>query len=63
MVTVDQMQFSFMPERGTKLCDELEAVQEFAYLGDRVSASGGCSLVWLCDKERERPCFEKGIRF
>ena len=25
-----------------KLCDEVEAVREFTYLGDRVSAIGGC---------------------
>ena len=25
-----------------KLCDEMETVRKFTYLGDRVSASGGC---------------------
>ena len=25
-----------------KLCDEVETVKEFTYLGDRVSAGGGC---------------------
>ena len=25
-----------------KLCDEVETVREFTYLGDRVSAVGGC---------------------
>ena len=25
-----------------KLCDQVEKVKEFTYLGDRVSADGGC---------------------
>ena len=29
-------------EQEEKLCDEVETVRGFAYLGDRVSASGGC---------------------
>ena len=28
-----------------KLCDEVEAVMECTYLGDRVSAGGGCETV------------------
>ena len=28
-----------------KLCDEVETVMEFTYLGDRVSAGGGCEAV------------------
>ena len=28
-----------------KSCDEVEAVQEFTYLGDRVSADGGCEAA------------------
>ena len=28
-----------------KLYDEVETVREFTYLGDRVSASGGCEAV------------------
>ena len=28
-----------------KLCDEVETVSEFAYLGDRVSAGGGCEAA------------------
>ena len=32
-------------EHEEKLCDEEDAVREFAYLGDRVSASGGCETV------------------
>ena len=27
------------------LCDEVETVREFTYLGDRVSASGGCEAA------------------
>ena len=27
------------------LCDEVETVKEFTYLGDRVSAGGGCEAV------------------
>ena len=29
-------------EQEDKLCDEVESVQECPYLGDRVSAGGGC---------------------
>ena len=29
-------------EQEEKLCDEVETVREFTYLGDRVSADGGC---------------------
>ena len=28
-----------------KLCDEVETVNEFTYLGDRVSAGGGCKAA------------------
>ena len=28
-----------------KLCDEVETVNEFCYLGDRLNASGGCEAV------------------
>ena len=28
-------------EQEVKLCDEVETVSEFTYLGDRVSAGGG----------------------
>ena len=28
-----------------KLCDEVETVREFTYLGDRVSAGGGCEAA------------------
>ena len=29
-------------EQEVKLCDEVETVSDFTYLGDRVSAGGGC---------------------
>ena len=32
-------------EQEEKLCDEVETVSEFTYLGDRVSASGGCEAA------------------
>ena len=32
-------------EQEVKLCDEVETVSEFIYLGDRVSASGGCEAA------------------
>ena len=32
-------------EQKEKLCDEVETVREFTYLGDRVSASGGCEAA------------------
>ena len=32
-------------EQEVKLCDEVETVGEFTYLGDRVSAGGGCEGV------------------
>ena len=28
-----------------KLCDEVETVNEFCYLGDRLSSSGGCEAA------------------
>ena len=28
-----------------RLCDEVEAVSEYAYFGDRVSAGGGCEAA------------------
>ena len=28
-----------------KLCDEVETVRDFTYLGDRVSAGGGCEAA------------------
>ena len=32
-------------EHDKKLCDEIEAVLEFTYIGDRVSAGGGCEAA------------------
>ena len=32
-------------EQEVKLCDKVETVSEFTYLGDRVSASGGCEAA------------------
>ena len=32
-------------EQGEKLCDGVEAVRKFTYLGDRVSAGGGCDAA------------------
>ena len=32
-------------EQEEKLCDEVETVREFTYLGDRASASGGCEAA------------------
>ena len=37
-------------EQEDKLCDEVKKVWEFTYLGDRVSAGGGCeAAVTVCD--------------
>ena len=32
-------------KREERLCDEVETVREFTYLGDRVSAGGGCEAA------------------
>ena len=32
-------------EEELKVCDEVETVREFTYLGDRVSAGGGCKAA------------------
>ena len=32
-------------EQEVKLCDEVETVRKFTYLGDRVSAGGGCEVA------------------
>ena len=32
-------------EQEEKLCDEVETVRDFTYLGDRVSAGGGCEAA------------------
>ena len=40
-------------EQEEKLCDEVETVREFTYLGDRVSAGGGCEVA-VTDRTRCR---------
>ena len=32
-------------EQEEKLCDEVETVMEFTYLGDRMNAGGGCEAA------------------
>ena len=32
-------------EQEVKICDEVEIVSEFTYLGDRVSVGGGCEAA------------------
>ena len=32
-------------EHGEKLCDEVKTVREFTYLGDWLSADGGCETA------------------
>ena len=32
-------------EQKEQLCDEVKTVREFTYLGDRVSADGGCEAA------------------
>ena len=43
-------------EQDAKLCDEVDTVKEFTYIGDRESAGGGCedsvnarTGFWLVD--------------
>ena len=56
-------------EQEEKLCDEVETVREFTYLGDRVSAGGGCeaavSARIRCGWVKLRECSEllHGRRF
>ena len=38
-------------EQEIKLCDEVETVSEFTYLGDRVSAGGGCEAAVTASTE------------
>ena len=35
-----------------KVCDEVETVREFTYLGDRVSAGGGCEAAVTAKTKR-----------
>ena len=39
------MEFWRDSEQVEKLCDNVETVREFTYLGDRVSAGGGCKAA------------------
>ena len=56
-------------EQEVKLCDEVETVSEFTYLGDRVSPSGGCETAETartrCGLVKHRECGEllHGRRF
>ena len=49
-------------EQEEKLCDEVETVREFTYLGDWVSAGGGCEAAVTartrCGWVRFRECSE-----
>ena len=49
-------------EHEEKLCDEVETVKEFTYLGDRVSAREGCEAVVIsrtrCEWVTLRECGE-----
>ena len=52
-----------------KLCDEVETVNEFCYLGDRLNASGDCEAAvtkrvkigWVRFRKWERYCLEIGF--
>ena len=45
-----------------KLCDEVDTVREFTYLGDRVSVGGGCeaavTAITRCGWVKFRECGE-----
>ena len=49
-------------EQEEKLSDEVETVREFTYLGDRVSAGGGCEAAVTartrCERFKFRECGE-----
>ena len=49
-------------EQEDKLCDDVETVWEFTYLGDKVSAGGGCeaavTAITRCGRVRFRECGE-----
>ena len=40
-------------EQEVILCDEVETVSEFTYLGDRVSAGGGCEAAATARKDKK----------
>ena len=46
-------------EQEEKLCDEVETVRDFACLGDRVSAGGGCESAVIA---RTRRWWAKRVR-
>ena len=49
-------------EEKEKLCDEVETVREFPYLGERLSADGGCEAAVIartrCGLVKFRECAE-----
>ena len=48
-------------EQEEKLCEEVKTVREFTYLGDMVSADGGCEAVTTrtrCRWAKLRECRE-----
>ena len=49
-------------EQEEKLCNEVETVSELTYLGDRVSAGGGCEAAVTartrCGRVKSRECGE-----
>ena len=49
-------------EQEEKLCDEVETARKFTYLGERVSASGGCeaavTAITRCGWVKLRECGE-----
>ena len=55
-----------MVESIEKLCDEVETVNGFSYLGDRLNAIGSCEAAvaarvrigWVRFRERENYCLE-----
>ena len=51
-------------EQEEKLCDEVESVIECTYLGDRMSAGGGCEAVVTartrCGRVKFRECCMAG---
>ena len=49
-------------EQEEKLCDEVETVGEFTYIGDRLNACGGCeaavTAITRCGWVKFRECIE-----
>ena len=58
-------------EQEETLCDEVEAVREFTYVGDRVSAGGVCEasmsarldMGWLSLRNVVSCCMERGFLY